>query len=96
MTGRAEEQRYSIEEAGELVRLATHIEQHASDGLSYEELVQVADEVGVSEDALRAAIEQAERETTNVTVSRVQTVADRCLEILCHKPAPRASGQPRA
>lgn len=90
-----ETQRYSIEQAGEYVRLATQIEQHARDGLSYDQMVQVAGEVGISEAALRVAIEQAQRETTNdpVPESRVKMVADRCLEILCLKPTPTARHQ---
>ncbi len=84
------DQRYSVEQAGEYIELATSIEQHGRDRLSYEQLVEVAAEVGVSEEALRAAMEQAERERLRQDLasgSGWRAVADRCLEILCLKPA---------
>ena len=82
------DRRYSVDEVGEYIRLATSIEQHGQDGLSYDQLVEVAGEVGVSESALRSAMEQARHEQTQAaeSASPLRSIADRCLEILCLKP----------
>ncbi len=97
MTSQASEprnERFSVAQAGEYVRLATSIEQHEQDSLSYEQLVQIAAEVGVSENALAAAIDQAKAEalvmdtveTPVIETPPWRAVANRCLEILCLKP----------
>lgn len=50
------EQRFSVEEVGELVDLASRLDDLATgSGLSYDELIRIADEVDIS----RAAIERA-------------------------------------
>lgn len=90
-------ERYSAEQAGEYVGLATSIEQHLHEGLSDQQLVEVAAEVGVSEEALRMAMEQAEAESrpqSEATGSSWRTVADRCLEILCLKSTGQGSTSP--
>lgn len=52
-----EEQRFSVEEVGELIDLAARLDELAtSDGLSYDELIRVADEVGISQTAVERAI----------------------------------------
>lgn len=51
------EQRFSVEEVGELIDLAARLDELAtSDGLSYDELIRVADEVGISQAAVERAI----------------------------------------
>lgn len=51
------EQRFSVEEVGELIDLAARLDELAtSDGLSHDELVRVADEVGISREAIERAV----------------------------------------
>lgn len=90
-------ERFTIEEAGEYVRLATSIEQHQQDGLSYDQLVDVAAEVGISEESLDAAIQQAQRERLQADTTDTpqwRAVADRCLEILCLKASSQTTAPP--
>lgn len=89
-----EDRRHSAEEAGELVRRATELNQD-DDGLTYEELIKVAGEVGIDkrsvDEALRQAeAEEAERLVRANTPPAWRSVTDRCLEILCLKPVRRA------
>jgi hypothetical protein len=52
-----DEQRFSVEEVGELIDLAARLDELAtSNGLSYDELIQVADEVGISATAVERAV----------------------------------------
>ena len=65
-----------------------------TNGLTYEQVLEVAGEVGVSERAVAEALEQARREETERAAADEmpqawRTVADRCLEILCLKPHER-------
>jgi hypothetical protein len=51
------EQRFSVEEVGELIDLAARLDELATgSGLSYDELVRVADEVGISQTAIEQAV----------------------------------------
>ena len=88
------DRRFTPDEAGELIRRATEISQQQDDGLTYEQVLEVAGEVGVSERAVAEALEQARREETARAAADEmpqawRTVADRCLEILCLKPHER-------
>ena len=62
------ERRFSVEEVGELMDLAGRLDDLAtSTGLSYDELLRVADEVGISRAAIERAVveERADRRRTN-------------------------------
>ncbi len=51
------ERRYSVEEVGELIDLAARLDELAtSDGLLHEDLLRVADEVGISPAAIERAV----------------------------------------
>ena len=53
----ADEQRFSVEEVGELIDLAARLDELAtSDGLLYDDLLRVADEVGISPAAIERAV----------------------------------------
>ncbi len=53
----ADEQRFSVEEVGELIDLAARLDELAtSDGLVHEDLLRVADEVGISPAAIERAV----------------------------------------
>ena len=53
----ADEQRFSVEEVGELIDLAARLDEMAtSDGLLHEDLLRVADEVGISPAAIERAV----------------------------------------
>ena len=53
----ADEQRFSVEEVGELIDLAARLDELAtSDGLVYDDLLRVADEVGISPKAIERAV----------------------------------------
>jgi putative flippase GtrA len=53
----ADEQRFSVEEVGELIDLAARLDELAtSDGLLHEDLLRVADEVGISPAAIERAV----------------------------------------
>ncbi len=55
------DQRFSVQEVGELIDLAARLDD-LSDGLSYQELLRVADEVGISRSAVeRAVVEERAR-----------------------------------
>lgn len=58
-----EQRRFSREEIGELIETATRLDQLKSEGegLGVEELRQVAGELGISEEALQAALEERAR-----------------------------------
>ena len=81
--------RFSMDEAGEYIELATRLQSLSGEGLSYEELKGVAGEVGVSEDALKSAIHQADAERRaagGTDVPDWRSVGYRILEILCLVP----------
>lgn len=62
------ERRFSVEEVGELMDLAGRLDDLAtSTGLSYDELLRVADEVGISRAAIERAVveERADRRRIN-------------------------------
>jgi hypothetical protein len=62
------ERRFSVEEVGELIDLAGRLDDLAtSSGLSYDELLRVADEVGISRVAIERAVveERADRRRMN-------------------------------
>ena len=51
------ERRYSVEEVGELIDIAARLDERAtSDGLLHEDLLRVADEVGISPAAIERAV----------------------------------------
>jgi hypothetical protein len=51
------ERRYSVDEVGELIDLAARLDELAtSDGLVYDDLLRVADEVGISPKAIERAV----------------------------------------
>ena len=90
-----ERRRYSSDETGEIIRRATALSQRQDDGgLSYDELVEVAAEVGIDQASVDEAVRQAEQETAEERARNAQppawrSVADRCLTILCLKPHSR-------
>lgn len=88
----SDDRRFSPDEAAELIRRATALSHRDDEGLTYEQVVEVASEVGIDrskvEEALaRARREQAERQMSIDTPTPWRTVADRCLKILCLKPS---------
>lgn len=64
MAQRTEASRFNRDEVGELIRTATRLDDLVEDdqerGLTYEELVDVAGELGISADAVAAAVSQRE------------------------------------
>lgn len=53
------ERRYSLDEVGEIIDLAARLDELAtSNGLSYDEMLRVADEVGISQAAVERAVAQ--------------------------------------
>lgn len=53
------ERRYSLDEVGEIMDLAARLDELAtSNGLSYDEMLRVGDEVGISRPALERAVAQ--------------------------------------
>ncbi len=70
------ERRFSVEEVGELIDLATRLDELAtSDGLLYDDLLRVADEVGVSPAAIERAVvddRANRRRTTRQSRKRVR------------------------
>lgn len=94
-----DDQRFTADEAAEVIRRATAISQQEEDGLTYEQLVEVADEVGIDESKVEEALRQAraeelERRAQADTPAPWRSVADRCLEILCLKPTRSAESSP--
>ena len=66
--------------------------QQDDDGLDYDQLLEIAGEVGIEEQDPEAALRQAETEdrrlhTESAKRPAVRTTTDRCLELLCLKPA---------
>jgi dephospho-CoA kinase len=62
------DQRFSVEEVGELIELAARLDElAASDGLSYDQLIRVADEVGISQAALERAVVEDRAERRRMT-----------------------------
>ena len=80
MTQKFEPQRhrtYSREEVGDLIRTATELEQvtekhkaELRDGLSYDQLVEVAAELGISEDAVVRALMEKNRPAQMASAKR--------------------------
>ena len=72
----ADEQRFSVEEVGELIDLAARLDElTTSDGLLYDDLLRVADEVGISPTAIESAVVQFRanrRRTTKQARKRVR------------------------
>jgi hypothetical protein len=63
-----DEQRFSVEEVGELIDLAARLDEFAtSNGLSYDELIRVADEVGISRTAVERAVVEDRAERRRMT-----------------------------
>lgn len=89
--------RFTPDEAAELIRRATAITHHDADRLSYEQVVEIANEIGITQERIEQALEEAQleatREATDASLRASQrSVAYRCLEILCLKPIQRGSG----
>jgi len=86
------DRRFSADEAGRLIRRATELSQRDDDGLTYDQLLEIAGEVGIAERDLEAALQQAETEDRRRHIGpanqpAARTITDRCLELLCLKPA---------
>lgn len=86
--------RYTAAEAGEYVSVATGIQQEAQDRLSYDQLVEVAAEVGVTEESLRTAIARVEANRRAETRPTPLTWGDRCLQFLCIRPITTLTNTP--
>lgn len=62
------ERRFSVEEVGELIDLAARLDELATgSGLSHDELIRVADEVGISRTAIERAIVQDRADRRRMT-----------------------------
>ncbi len=86
-----DDRRFTQEETADLIRRATELRHQQDDELTYDQLIEIAEEVGIDkrsvDEALRAAeIEEAERADRASAVQHTHSVLDRCLEILCLKP----------
>lgn len=95
MSTSSNQRRFSADEAGELIERAAQLSHQEDDGLTYEQLVEVAGEVGIYPESVAAAVRQAQDEQSSTPGSGEveaawRPIADRCLEILCLKPVTRA------
>lgn len=84
------DRRFSRAETADVIRKATELQQRHEESLTYDQLVQVASEVGIDQATVEATLRQAEHErSTSEVASRTATALDRCLEMLCLKPPAR-------
>ncbi len=72
--------RFSVEETGRIIERATALRQDHD--LTYDQLLEVAAELGIAPDAVEAALESIRNEHPPVR----QPMYERCLEVLCLKP----------
>lgn len=85
------DRRFSHAEAAEVIRRATELQHRREDTLTYDQLVEVASEVGIDRATVDATIRQAQDEEKLRPLPQQRGgLFDRCLELLCLKPpAPR-------
>lgn len=62
MNQRLTARRFDSSDVGELVDVASRLDDLTDDGVSYAQLIEIADELGVPQEAIRAAITDRDRE----------------------------------
>lgn len=72
--------RFSVEETGRIIERATALSQDSD--LTYDQLLDVAAEVGISSADVQEALESIQNEQSTVRTP----LYVRCLEVLCLKP----------